>query len=148
MTPRLRSTLATIVLIVAIVILLSRSELLARHPIGIALQIAAVLLMVWARVTFGLRSFHAAANPTAGGLVTSGPYRYWRHPIYAAILLFVWAGILSQGAPPSVPALLLGALATVMTAVRIQAEEQLLRATFPEYAAYAARTKRLVPFVF
>jgi protein-S-isoprenylcysteine O-methyltransferase Ste14 len=148
MSPRLRSTLATIVLIVSIVVLLSRSELLARHPIGIMLQIAAVVLMVWARVTFGLRSFHAAANPTAGGLVTSGPYRYWRHPIYAAILLFVWAGIHSQHGPPSVPALLLAALATLMTAVRIQAEEQLLRATFPEYAAYAARTKRVVPFVF
>jgi protein-S-isoprenylcysteine O-methyltransferase Ste14 len=148
MTPRLRSTVATIVLIVAIVLMFSRHELLARNPVGIVLQIAAVLLMIWARLTFGLRSFHAAANPTAGGLVTSGPYRYWRHPIYAAILLFTWAGILSHGVPPSVPALLLGALATLMTAVRIQAEEQLLRATFPEYAAYAARTKRVVPFVF
>jgi len=45
-------------------------------------------------------------------------------------------------------ALLLALLATLATAVRIQAEEQLLRATFPEYSAYAARTKRLVPFVF
>ena len=61
-------------------------------------QVAAVLLMVWARMTFGRRSFHAAANPTAGGLVTWGPYRYWRHPIYSAILLFLWSGVLSHGA--------------------------------------------------
>ena len=31
-----------------------------------------------------------------GGLVTSGPYRFVRHPIYAAILLFVWAGVASR----------------------------------------------------
>ena len=44
--------------------------------------------------------------------------------------------------------LALAALATLMTATRIQAEEQLLRASMPEYAAYAVRTKRLIPFVF
>jgi protein-S-isoprenylcysteine O-methyltransferase Ste14 len=147
-SPRRRSVLATALLLVAVALLLMRQALLARHPVGIALQAAAVALMLWARWTFGRRSFHAAANPTAGGLVTAGPYRYWRHPIYAAVLLFVWSGVLAQGTPPSAAALLLALLATLATAVRIQAEEQLLRATFPEYAAYAARTKRLVPFVF
>ena len=148
MTPRLRSTVATIVLILTIVYLLQRHELLARNALGIAIQIAAVMLMLWARLTFGLRSFHAVATPTKGGLVTAGPYRFLRHPIYAAVLLFVWSGILSQGAWASAVAILLGIVATAMTAVRIQAEEQLLRVTFPEYAAYAARTKRVVPFLF
>jgi protein-S-isoprenylcysteine O-methyltransferase Ste14 len=147
MSPRARSIAAVIVLVVCIVILYYRHELLAAHPTGMALQIAAVALMVWARITFGRRSFHAAANPTAGGLVTWGPYRYWRHPIYAAVLLFVWTGIHAHG-PPSVPALLLASLATLMTAVRIHSEETLLKATFPEYGAYSARTKRIVPFVF
>jgi len=45
--------------------------------------------MLWARLTFGGRSFHAGANPTAGGVVTTGPYRFVRHPIYAAILYFL-----------------------------------------------------------
>jgi protein-S-isoprenylcysteine O-methyltransferase Ste14 len=57
-------------------------------PITITIQVVAALLMVWARLTFGIRSFHGTANPTAGGLVTTGPYRYFRHPIYAAILYF------------------------------------------------------------
>ena len=148
MTPRQRSIAATLVLVVAIVMLFYRSELLAQHSPGIAAQIAAVLLMVWARLTFGRRSFHAAANPTAGGLVTWGPYRYWRHPIYAAILLFVWVGIHSQHSPPSLPAILLAGVATLMTAVRIQAEETLLRSAYPEYATYEKKTKRIIPFVF
>jgi protein-S-isoprenylcysteine O-methyltransferase Ste14 len=64
------------------------------------------------------------------------------------VLLFVWAGVLAQGAPPTAAAVLLAALATAATGVRVHAEEELLRGTFPGYAAYAARTKRLVPYLF
>jgi protein-S-isoprenylcysteine O-methyltransferase Ste14 len=147
MSAKNRSLLATVLLVVCVVLLLLQHSLIARNPIGIALQALAVALMLWARVTFGMRSFHATANPTAGGLVTAGPYRYWRHPIYAAVLLFVWAGVLAHGAAPTLIDLALGALATAMTIVRVQAEEQLLRASMPEYAGYAARTKRFIPFV-
>jgi protein-S-isoprenylcysteine O-methyltransferase Ste14 len=147
-SPKQRSLVATVLLVVAVVLLLRDRALIARTPVGIALQALAVVLMLWARFTFGMRSFHATANPTEGGLVTAGPYRYWRHPIYAAVLLFVWSGVLGRGVTPTSMDLALGAFATLMTAARIQAEEQLLRASMPEYGAYAARTKRLIPFVF
>ena len=52
--------------------------------------------MLWARLTFGWRSFHAGARPTEGGIVTRGPYHWVRHPIYLAILLFTWAGVASR----------------------------------------------------
>ena len=149
MNARTASIVATLVLVGVIAALFYRQELLGTGPIGITLQVVAALLMLWARLTFGRRSFHAAANPTAGGLVTWGPYRYWRHPIYAAVLLFLWAGVLSHGLDPI--ALALAVLATLMTAIRIGSEEHYLRAEFPGdngYDAYARRTKRLVPFVF
>jgi len=146
MNPRVRSVLATLVLVGVVVVLVQRRALLAHRPLAIALQAAAVALMLWARVTFGRRSFHAAANPTAGGLVTHGPYRWWRHPIYAAVLLFLWTGVLATGPTPLT--LLLAAVGTAATAVRILAEERLLRGTYPAYDAYAARTKRLVPYLF
>ena len=148
MNTRDRSIAAVVVLTVAVPLLLLEHQLIAKRPLGLALQGLAAVLMLWARFTLGTRSFHAAANPTAGGLVTTGPYRYWRHPIYAAILLFVWAGVLGQGAMPTVLAIMLAVIATVATAVRIHSEEQMLQASMPEYAAYATRTKRLVPFVF
>jgi protein-S-isoprenylcysteine O-methyltransferase Ste14 len=148
MNAKSRSLAALLLLIGAVFLLLQRHEIVARTKVGLALQGAAALLMIWARLTFGMRSFHATANPTQGGLVTSGPYRYWRHPIYAAVLLFVWSGVLAQGAPPTTHGLVLAGIATLMTAIRIQAEEALLLASMPEYAAYAAQTKRLVPFVF
>jgi protein-S-isoprenylcysteine O-methyltransferase Ste14 len=147
MTPKTRSLVATLVLSATVVLLFVRHALLAATPIGLAVQALAALLMLWARWTFGMRSFHATANPTAGGLVTAGPYKYWRHPIYAAVLLFIWTGVLARGVAPSLIDLAVAALATAVTVVRVQAEEQLLRAAMPEYAGYAARTKRFIPFV-
>ncbi len=86
-------------IVIALAALLGINALFSPEPWVIALQVAAALLMVWARMTFGMRSFHADAKPTAGGLVTSGTYRYMRHPIYAAICIFVWAGVLGHLSP-------------------------------------------------
>ena len=111
----------------------------------IAAQVAAGALMVWARVTFGLRSFHATADPTEGGLVTSGPYSTIRHPIYTSVCLFVWAGALAHLSPLS------GALAALEFAdslVRMIAEECMLIVRYPEYREYATRPKRMIPFIF
>jgi protein-S-isoprenylcysteine O-methyltransferase Ste14 len=116
--------------------------LFATGWLGMAIQAIGALLMLWARFTFGRRSFHAAAEPTPGGVVTTGPYRLVRHPIYAAILYITWAGALSH------PRLLTIACALVVTAglaLRMREEERLMTAEYPEYAAYAARTWRVIP---
>ena len=120
-------------------------QVLSEAPLVITLQLAAIILMLWARLTFGRRSFHATASPTDGGLVTTGPYRWLRHPIYAAVCLFSWACCVGH---LSWLALGLAAVVTVGSVVRIFTEETLLRARYPEYVDYARRTKRLVPYVF
>ena len=138
------SLAATAVLVLAVVGLYLEHALFATQAWAIAVQGLAVLLMIWARLTFGARSFHAGANPTGGGIVTTGPYWFVRHPIYAAILFGVWAGIASH---PSVPAALVAAVASGAVAVRIACEERLVIERYPEYREYAARTKRVLPFV-
>jgi protein-S-isoprenylcysteine O-methyltransferase Ste14 len=138
------SLLALVGLVVCIVGLYLNRAIFAAGPITIAIQIVAALLMLWARITFGMRSFHAGANPTAGGLVTNGPYRFIRHPIYAAILYFFWAGIVAH---LSVITFVLGLCVTAMTAVRIVAEEKLLVSMYPNYTGYARATRRVIPFI-
>jgi len=144
MNARRGSVLAFAAAVMGIAFLVLRQALFATHPLGIAVQVLAFALMVWARVTFGRRSFHAAADPTAGGLVTHGPYRYWRHPIYAAILYFVWAGVPSH---LSLEAVAAAGLVTLGLVTRMLLEERLLRREYPGYEVYARQTRRVIPFV-
>jgi protein-S-isoprenylcysteine O-methyltransferase Ste14 len=132
-------------MVAAVLCLWRTRSLFAATPWGIGLQFSAVLLMIWARVAFGMRSFHAGANPTAGGLVTSGPYRFIRHPIYAAICVFVWAGVFGY---LSLTSLSLGVLATAGAIARLICEERLVLQRYPEYHAYGLTTKRLLPGVW
>jgi len=138
------SIVAFAAMVLGIAALMYKGALFAVHPIAIAVQAAAVVLMIAARLTFGRRSFHAAANPTAGGLVTTGPYAYLRHPIYAAVIYFTWAGALSHLSPVSVAA---AAMITAGAVTRMLSEERLLTAKYPAYADYQRRVTRIVPFV-
>jgi protein-S-isoprenylcysteine O-methyltransferase Ste14 len=138
------SIVGFLVIVAAMVGLMVQGAIVAAGPVGIAVQVLAFALMVWARITFGRRSFHASADPTAGGIVTGGPYRFIRHPIYAAIAYFFWAAAISHASAAN---LLLALAATAGIAARIVAEERLLLERYPEYAAYAAATKRIVPFL-
>ena len=132
-------------MLAAIIGLLETNSLFSPSPVVIGVQCAAAALMVWARVTFGRRSFHAAANPTAGGLVTTGPYRFMRHPIYSAVCWFGWAGVVAHRTPE---ALLLGVLLFAGALGRMLCEERLVAQTYPAYRDYARVTKRMFPYVF
>jgi protein-S-isoprenylcysteine O-methyltransferase Ste14 len=139
------SLLGLFVMVGALIGLYKIGVLFTAQPIAIALQLTAVALMIWARVTFGRRSFHAAANPTAGGLVTTGPYRIIRHPIYTAACLFGWGPIVVH---LSLITVALGILLLLGALLRMMCEEQLVKQQYPEYVEYAKVTKRMVPYVF
>jgi protein-S-isoprenylcysteine O-methyltransferase Ste14 len=139
------SLAALVLMVYGLVRLFMMGALFSPFPIAIAAQAGALALMVWARVTFGRRSFHAAANPTAGGLVVDGPYHFIRHPIYTSACIFCWAGVLTHLSSRSI---LLGSGVLVGSLVRMLCEERMVVARYPEYQAYAATTKRMVPYLF
>ena len=139
------SLIALIFAMIAMCILVFRESLFGVGPTVISIQVFAGLIMLWSRVTFGKRSFHASASPTSGGLITTGPYKFIRHPIYASILYFTWAGI---SAHFSIINILLGVTVTAGLFIRILAEERLVGTLYPNYLLYAARTKRIIPYIF
>lgn len=81
--------------------------------------------------------------PDVRGLVTRGPYRLVRHPLYLGELTA------SLGMVVGADSLLMPAAAWCVCLLcqlaRTHFEERTLRAEFPEYESYAARTKRLIP---
>lgn len=79
-------------------------------------------------------------------LVTSGAFRYIRHPMYAALLSLAWGAFLKDVSLAS-SALVAGAsVALLLTALRDEAE--CLDHFGAAYAAYMKTSKRFVPFVF
>lgn len=80
--------------------------------------------------------------PEARGLVTNGPYRLVRHPVYAGEYLSVLGMTLPGLSPLSIGLFLLFCL---LQCLRARQEEAALTALFPAYAAYRRRTPALVP---
>ena len=146
MDPRRRSIIATVGLVLCILALLLKHWFFARYVVTIAIQIFALLWMIWARYTMGMRSFHYQANPADDAqLVTRGPYQYVRHPIYFAIFLATWAGVIDHIELLSVT---LAVFVSIALGVRAYSEETLLRDRFPEYQQYQRTTKQFIPFCY
>jgi protein-S-isoprenylcysteine O-methyltransferase Ste14 len=139
------SMLAFALMVFGIIGFYYTNSLFTASPVVIALQLLSVALMIWARRTFGTRSFHAEATPTEGGLVTSGPYRYLRHPIYTAVLFFVWPPAIARGAAAPI---VFAALISIGAIIRMLCEEYLLARQYPAYDEYAKSTKRIIPYLF
>jgi protein-S-isoprenylcysteine O-methyltransferase Ste14 len=64
--------------------------------------------------------------------------------MYSAALLVVWASVLGHVEGWTA---LVGLVVTSVVVIRVIMEERLLRARYPAYAAYAASTKALVPYL-
>lgn len=100
------------------------------------------LMIVLAVLHLG-RSFSIA--PQARKLITSGPYRIVRHPLYAAEEIALIGVLLQYAWYMALPFL---AVHMALQIRRMAYEESLLRAVFPDYEAYARRTARLIPGVW
>jgi protein-S-isoprenylcysteine O-methyltransferase Ste14 len=111
---------------------------------GVALSMALVFWVMTAN-TF-LSSFVRIQDDRGHKPVTTGPYRYVRHPMYAGLLFFFWGTPLLLG---SWWALVPGTLNVVLFIIRTALEDRTLQAELPGYAEYAQRVRyRLVPGVW
>jgi len=113
---------------------------------ALALLGCAVVLGLWTLFHNRPGNFNIRPEPKVSAqLVTGGPYRYMRNPMYSALLLFAAAEVLAYRDPWKIVCWM--ALALVLLA-KVLLEERALRALFPTYAAYARRVRRFIPGVF
>lgn len=114
------------------------------QAVGAVLFAGGLSLAVWARVYLGRNWGMPMTRKDEPELVTSGPYRFVRHPIYSGILLAVVGTALTISPYWLLAAAIIGAYFVYSARV----EEGLLVESFPtSYASYRATTKMLIPFV-
>jgi protein-S-isoprenylcysteine O-methyltransferase Ste14 len=97
------------------------------------------VLMVWALVLLGLRSFRPTEKDT---LVANGLFKYIRHPIYNGLLWDFIALVLMR---PTVPVILACALGWVFVFVQARLEEKDLIQRIPPYREYMRQVPRFFP---
>jgi len=115
-------------------------------PLLLALAALALALGVWALLTVQLQNVQVLPDPRAGAqLVRHGPYRWVRHPMYAALLLGTLALVLMQ---PSALRWLIWLILLVNLLIKLHYEERLLAHHFAGYKAYMAESKRLLPYIY
>lgn len=114
----------------------------ARAFTSAALMLLGALGGIWAML-YLRRAF--SILPQARLLVTAGPFRYVRHPLYLSEFVAV-AGVMLNHAQPW--ATLVYLIAMLAQLPRIFYEEAILQEAFPEYREYAMKTAKFVPFIY
>jgi protein-S-isoprenylcysteine O-methyltransferase Ste14 len=110
---------------------------------GIGIGIAGLALMVWAAVTLGRARTTVLPHRGVSVLVTTGPFRFRRNPIYLGeVMMFLGLAELTK----SVWLVILAPVfALLITWLAILPEERHLEARFGDaYRAYRARTRRWI----
>ena len=114
--------------------------------LSVAFWLASVALGLWTLSANHPGNFNIRPEPKAHGhLVTSGPYRWVRHPMYGSVLMLA-AGA-SAWLMNLTGAVLWLALLGVLIA-KAHLEELWLVKRYPQYASYRQRTWRLVPWIY
>jgi len=108
---------------------------------GVAAAVAGFGIMTWAWWLFRRADTPVRPTDRAARLVTKGPFRYTRNPMYVGIVLMLLGLALAVGSWPMLVAP--AAFLALISLVFIPHEEQALREIFgDEYAAYTARVRR------
>lgn len=143
------------VVIILVVLLLFRLRLFGDHGTaatgdpwllgtGLAIFVLGLALAVWARVYLGRNWGMPMSQKADPELVTTGPYRKVRHPIYGGILLGVAGTAIAVSPYWLVAAAILGGYFGYSAVV----EERTMTRLFPAaYPPYKNATKMLIPYV-
>ena len=152
---RMRQFVGLRVALFVIVILVGRSGAFKGHHaivsnpilqgIGMGLFLTGLGLALWARVYLGRNWGTPMSEKVDAELVTTGPYRYIRNPIYSGLILAAIGTAIAVSWYWLVAVVFMGAYFIYSATV----EEHIMERLFPnDYPAYKRSTKMLIPFMF
>lgn len=126
--------------------ILVSGPVISNNAAGLLIECAGIFLALLAIYVIKINNFNITPTVKQNSeLITSGPYRIIRHPMYIAQLIAVLPLVIDYFSWPRFIAFL---ILLIILMVKIDYEEKLLIAHFPDYLAYKEKTKKLIPYVY
>ena len=143
MSDRFKSLTLVTLQFLFIILLFGGSRLKEISVFDGAFIIIAILLILWATISMQRSKIRILPEPAANAtLISHGPYRFVRHPMYLAILLGCTGLLINHFTLLRLFYLIL--LATVLI-IKLNWEEKMLSGKFEKYKEYKKHTSRLIP---
>lgn len=139
-------TVLTSIQLLSLVFIFISGPVIADSINGFLVEMAGIFLGVLSIVIMKPGNFNIRPLIKEGGiLITKGPYRIIRHPMYTAQILAVIPLIVESFTYYRLIAIL---ALTIVLVVKIEYEEKLLKQHFKGYNDYTKKTKKLIPFIY
>ncbi|MGA8339446.1 MAG: isoprenylcysteine carboxylmethyltransferase family protein, partial [Solirubrobacteraceae bacterium] len=119
----------------------------AAFAVGMALFVAGFGMRRWSEMTLGRYFTFTVMTSAEQPVITSGPYRFVRHPGYTGVLLILLGSGLVTGNWIGLAGWTLLVMAPLLYRIHVE-ENALLSAVGDRYRAYASDHKRLIPLVW
>jgi protein-S-isoprenylcysteine O-methyltransferase Ste14 len=126
--------------------LLLTGPLLTLNLMEICIGFLSVLLGIWAVVSMHKSKLSVFPTLKEGAvIITNGPYRFIRHPMYLAVIFFALSMLLEN---MSLIRIAIWVLLVFNLLIKIEFEEKILCKEFKEYEKYSIKTRKLLPFIY
>jgi len=114
--------------------------------LGLSVSLLGIFVGVLALLKNRLGNFNIRPDLKVDGkLITTGVYRYIRHPMYSSVLLSMLGVVILY--PMNYEYVLYGLLLLTLL-IKLHYEEHLWRCETGEYRDYCSRTKKIIPFIY
>jgi len=142
----MKSILFVIIQFACLGLIAITGPLLPDRPLLLVIEFLGIGLGIWAIFSMQIGNFNITPDPLKlSQLVTKGPYRFIRHPMYLALLLTTLPLVIDDFDPLRVTVwfvLLIDLL------LKINYEEKLLAAALEGYDHYVRHSARLIPYIY
>jgi protein-S-isoprenylcysteine O-methyltransferase Ste14 len=130
----------------SLLILLLSGQIIPLQVFLMPPYILGLILGIWAIITMGSGNLNASPDVLPEGkLITSGPYKLLRHPMYSAILMVFIPLVIYNYSLFRVCILI---MLIVNLFLKMTYEEQHLLKKYSTYSSYKLKTWRIIPYVF
>ena len=142
----IKSTILTVVQYVTLALLLYRSTWISTNIFLMIIQIVGFIVAAWAIFEMRKSKINIAPTPRKNAtLVTSGPYKLVRHPMYLSLILSLTPIMISYYNQTTI---IIFAVFSINLILKMLFEESLLKKHYSNYNNYMKKSWRLFPFIF